>query len=41
MGIPTPALLVASEGGLLTFLRQDFDRLVEQSDPVGLDQQGG
>lgn len=32
--IPTPALLVASEGGLLTFLRQDFDRLVEQSDPA-------
>ncbi len=31
--IPTPALL-ASEGGLLSFMRQDFDRLLEQSDRV-------
>lgn len=31
--IPTPALLV-SEGGLLSFLRMDFDRLIEQSDRV-------
>ncbi|MGQ0715999.1 MAG: hypothetical protein ACT4NP_01570 [Pseudonocardiales bacterium] len=28
--IPTPALLI-SEGGLLSFLRVDFDRLIEQS----------
>lgn len=31
--IPTPALLV-SEGGLLSFLRVDFDRLIEQSDRI-------
>ena len=31
--IPTPALL-ASEGSLLTFMRQDFDRLLEQSDRI-------
>lgn len=31
--IPTPALL-ASEGGLLSFMRQDFDRLLEQCDRV-------
>jgi len=31
--IPTPALL-ASEGNLLTFMRQDFDRLLEQSDRI-------
>jgi hypothetical protein len=31
--IPTPALL-ASEGGLLSFMRVDFDRLLEQSDRV-------
>lgn len=31
--IPTPALL-ASEGGLLSFMRVDFDRLLEQSDRI-------
>jgi hypothetical protein len=31
--IPTPALL-ASDGGLLSFIRLDFDRLLEQSDRV-------
>jgi hypothetical protein len=31
--IPTPALL-ASEGGLLSFMRLDFDRLLEQSDRI-------
>lgn len=31
--IPTPALL-ASEGGLLSFMRQDFDRLLEQSNRI-------
>jgi hypothetical protein len=31
--IPTPALL-ASEGGLLSFIRQDFDRLLEQSSRI-------
>jgi hypothetical protein len=31
--IPTPALL-ASEGGLLSFMRVDFDRLLEQSSRV-------
>ncbi|MGH8900067.1 MAG: hypothetical protein ACRDZ4_24305 [Egibacteraceae bacterium] len=31
--IPTPAFLV-SEGGLLSFMRVDFDRLLEQSDRV-------
>jgi hypothetical protein len=31
--IPTPALL-ASEGALLSFMRQDFDRLLEQSDRI-------
>jgi hypothetical protein len=31
--IATPALL-ASDGGLLSFMRQDFDRLLEQSDRV-------
>jgi hypothetical protein len=31
--IPTPALL-ASDGGLLSFMREDFDRLLEQSDRV-------
>jgi hypothetical protein len=31
--IPTPALL-ASEGGLLSFMRQDFDRLLEHCDRV-------
>ena len=31
--IPTPALL-ASEGGLLSFIRQDFDRLLEQSNRI-------
>ncbi|MGH7927429.1 MAG: hypothetical protein ACREQV_06520 [Candidatus Binatia bacterium] len=31
--IPTPALLV-NEGKLLSFLRVDFDRLIEQSDRI-------
>ena len=31
--IPTPALL-ASDGGLLSFMRLDFDRLLEQSDRI-------
>ena len=31
--IPTPALL-ASEGGLLSFMRMDLDRLLEQSDRI-------
>ena len=31
--IPTPALL-ASQGGLLSFLRQDFDQLIEHSDRI-------
>lgn len=31
--IPTPALIV-SQGGLLSFMRQDFDRLLEHSDRV-------
>lgn len=31
--IPTPVLL-ASEGTMLTFMRQDFDRLLEQSDRI-------
>jgi len=31
--IPTPALL-ASEGRLLSFIREDFDRLLDQSDRV-------
>lgn len=31
--IPTPALL-ASEGGLLSFLRVDFDHLIEQGDRI-------
>lgn len=31
--IPTPAFLV-SEGGLLSFMRVDFDRLLEQSDRI-------
>jgi hypothetical protein len=31
--IPTPALL-ASDGGLLSFMRQDFDRLVEHSERI-------
>jgi hypothetical protein len=29
--LPSPALLV-SDGGMLSFMRQDFDRLLEQSD---------
>ncbi len=31
--IPTPALL-ASEGSLLSFIRQDFDNLLEQSNRI-------
>lgn len=31
--IPTPAMLV-SEGELLSFLRIDFDRLIEQGDRI-------
>ncbi|HUY45852.1 MAG TPA: hypothetical protein VMV92_09030 [Streptosporangiaceae bacterium] len=31
--ISTPALL-ASEGGLLSFMRVDFDRLLDQSDRI-------
>jgi len=31
--IPTPALLI-SQGGLLSFVRQDFDRLLEHSDRI-------
>lgn len=31
--IPTPALL-ASDGGLLSFIRQDFDRLLEHSNRI-------
>lgn len=31
--IPTPAMLV-SEGGLLSFVRVDFDRLIGQSERI-------
>jgi hypothetical protein len=31
--IPTPALL-ASDGGLLSFIRVDFDKLLEQSSRI-------